>query len=356
MDLLTHGLLGAAVAQALFTRRIPGRPWAIGMFAALLPDLDVLFALRSDPLTATLLHRHFSHALAFAPVWALAASLPFVFRERYRPYRGWVFSAALAGVMSHVSLDACTFYGTCLWWPVSARRVALDWVALIDPLVTLPLLLGVWYAGRKHLTWPAAAALALSLGYLGFAALQHERAMDAQRRIAESRGHSIARGRVMPTLGQTLRWRSVYEHEGRLYADGLRLGVTPTFFQGRSVRRLKADDLPDDIPGAARLRGEFERFEWFADGYTARSPVNPSLIADMRISLEHGDFRPLWGVRIISEDADTSLAFIHTTSSPMRDVGRLWRDLTGDHGYLKLPEPAVIARHSHSRDQQSSAP
>src|SRR5690625_7584643 len=75
MDIVTHGLMGALVAQVVCK---PGQRRAaigIGVVAGLLPDVDTLIRSAEDPLLALSMHRHFTHSLLFAPVGAALAAL-----------------------------------------------------------------------------------------------------------------------------------------------------------------------------------------------------------------------------------------------------------------------------------------
>ena len=47
---------------------------------------------------------------------------------------------AIMGTLSHGLLDACTSYGTRLYWPFSQYRESWDLISIIDPLFTLPML------------------------------------------------------------------------------------------------------------------------------------------------------------------------------------------------------------------------
>ena len=44
------------------------------------------------------------------------------------------------GYATHGLLDACTSYGTQLFWPFSDERVAWNNSSIVDPLFTLPIL------------------------------------------------------------------------------------------------------------------------------------------------------------------------------------------------------------------------
>ena len=157
MDLLTQGILGAAASQALLGRRLPRAAAIIGFVAGLLADADIFIRPASDPLGGLTYHRHFTHSLLFIPLGALIAAIPFFFVPSLRAQRKLVYLAALAAYATHGLLDACTSYGTMLFWPFSDVRIAWDLIAIIDPAFTLPLLLGIIIAlWRKH---PAAVRI-----------------------------------------------------------------------------------------------------------------------------------------------------------------------------------------------------
>ncbi|MGH8729904.1 MAG: metal-dependent hydrolase, partial [Burkholderiales bacterium] len=201
MDPITQGLLGAAAAQALMGRRLGPRAALIGGVAGVLPDADVLIGSPSDPLLAIEYHRQFTHALAFIPVGGLIAALPWFVRRRNRLEWKPILAATTAAYATHGLLDACTTYGTQLFWPFSAHRIAFNWISVIDPLFTLVLLVGVGLAVRGRTQRPAAVALALCSVYLGIGAWQEEQALAAQAKIVHTRGHDIVRREVFPTIG-----------------------------------------------------------------------------------------------------------------------------------------------------------
>src|SRR5690606_13008368 len=115
-------------------------------------------------------HRHFTHALAFVPLGALvcAAVLHRFVRKRlrFRETYLWCF----LGFASHGLLDACTTYGTLLFWPFSDVRVAFGIVAAIDPLFTLPVAALVAAAAWRNRIAYGALAVAWACAYLSVAA------------------------------------------------------------------------------------------------------------------------------------------------------------------------------------------
>lgn len=127
MDILTHGLLGGALAQSCSTKAETRSATLVGFLAALLADADARIQSDSDPLLTLEYHRQFTHSLIFIPVGALFVSLILwpVFK-RFGQSLGFrrIYRYALLGCATSGVLDACTSYGTHLLWPFSDERVA----------------------------------------------------------------------------------------------------------------------------------------------------------------------------------------------------------------------------------------
>jgi inner membrane protein len=299
MDPLTHALLGGVAAHALLPRRLAGRAWMVGAAAALLPDADVLIRSAADPLLAIEHHRGFTHALAFAPLGAAVAALPWLAARPMRAERGALYLAALVGYASHGPLDAATTYGTQLLWPFAAVRSAWHLVSIIDPLVTLLLAVGLAVSLRVRTAAPAVAALLACAAYLGLGGVQRERALAYQARLAVERGHDRTRGAVFPTVANRLVWRSLYLDGDSLHAERLRVPFRggPTAGDGYRVARLREADLPAGLRGDPRILRDFRRFAWFSDGWLARAPADTGMIGDARYSLRADAYEPVWGIR-----------------------------------------------------------
>src|SRR5690606_28787987 len=104
-------------------------------------------------------------------------------------------------------------------------RVGWDIIAVVDPMVTLPLLVSLGWGLFRKKTGLAVMVLALVGGYLCLGFIQHRRATAVQAELATIRGHFPVRNQVMPTLGNLLVWRALYLHEGRIYSDRVRVGI-----------------------------------------------------------------------------------------------------------------------------------
>lgn len=157
MDPVTHGIAGALVGKAFFSKDTRGaldRPSTarVAVFAstlgAVFPDVDVFVeAFSHDPLGIARYHRGFTHSFIGLPVFALAlAALTrwFFLRDSRRPDRkdctppsfAWLFLIYAAGIASHILLDGLTSFGTRMLNPFSKDRVAWDFVFIIDFILT----------------------------------------------------------------------------------------------------------------------------------------------------------------------------------------------------------------------------
>ena len=333
MDPLTHALAGATLAWAATGHRLGRRSLAISATAALLPDIDVLIRSAADPLLAIEHHRGFTHSLLFIPLGGLVAALPFAVRLDRRRWR-WAVLAGILAYASHTFLDAATTYGTQWFWPFSRLRVGLDVVSIIDPLFTLVCMAGLiaaWLARRRIVV----VALALCVAWLAAGFVQRERAVAAQAQLASARGDRPDRGEVFPTIGNTLVWRSIYESDGILRIDRIRVP-----WLGDSTYAA-VDAVPLTTAGAAqrdaRLRRDFERFAWFSGGWTARAPNDATVIGDARYSMRTDRYEPVWGIRL-RPGSDPPIAWVDRSRERDPDVAQLWNEILGrDPSFRPLP-------------------
>jgi inner membrane protein len=298
MDIVTQGLLGAALAQAAAPPSQTRAATVVGFCAGVLPDADALLRSSADPLLFLDWHRHFTHALAFVPAGALIAAIllaPFYLRGlgAARLYGYALLGYALSGL-----LDACTSYGTHLWWPFSDERVAWSIIAIVDPVFSGILLVGVIVVLRKTRASSARIALVLSGIYLAFGLYQHDRALAIAHTLAAERGHAPARLLVKPTFANLILWRSLYVVDDEVYADAVRIVplAEHRLYQGEHQKLVGSSSLGDWGESNALARTDFERFERFADGFVVRHPSRPQLLGDARFALLPNSLQPLWGI------------------------------------------------------------
>ena len=337
MDPVSHALLGAASGYAATGAR-SRIAMLVGAAAALLPDVDVLIGSDTDPLLTLEFHRQFTHSLIAAPFGAAVAAGAIWLATKRREALKPLFIAALVGYVSAILLDACTSFGTQLLWPFSDRRIAASIVAVIDPVVTVVLAVGVIVALRAASAKAAGVAVAVMLAYLAFGWLQRERAEGLVERAAASRGHAVQQHEVKPTLGNVLLWRSVYLSGKDYVVDAARVGLfsAPVLYAGGSARRVEPIDLVPPLTLNSVQAADVVRFARVSEGYLARHPSRPNVIGDIRYSMLPNDTRPLWAIEIFPEREEHHVAF-HT-----------FREWTGTDrarffGMLRGVEPASLA-------------
>ena len=340
MDPLSHVLLGASLGYTAFARKI-GRTGAwVGGLAAFIPDADIFIRSKTDPLLAIEYHRHFTHALLFAPIGAALVAAIALLRPGHRPQALALWGCATFAYLSHCFLDAATSYGTQLLWPFSNQRFGGDVISIIDPIFTLTLAIALTWSLINQRRRPAVVGLIFGLGYLALGVTQHARAAAAQAALAHARGHAREHFEVMPTMGNNLVWRALYIHRGRIHSDRIRVGwfASPTARSGWSLPVVRPGDLRP-AEAARNQHRSFERFAWFSDGWVGRSPNDESVLGDMRYSLSAEAFDPIWGIRFTASTAPVEIAWVNRTRDRKVNPAELWHEIIGrDPRFLPLDD------------------
>jgi len=319
MDLLTQGLVGSAAAQSFCRPKAQHRVAFYGAIAGMAPDLDALISSAADPLLNLDYHRHFSHSLAFIPVGAsiVALLIWLVFRRRFEFSEIWI--ACLLGYATHGLLDACTSYGTHLWWPFALDRVSWNLVSIIDPLFSLPLLtLTVWGAWRSRVWFPRAAAIFCTC-YLVFAFAQHRQAESAQRMLIAQRDHMAVRQVVKPSIGNVFLHRSVYLHDGVYHVDAIHVvpGFAPKIYPGGKVDAYTFTQTNRDVA----------RFDRLSNGFLCQHPEAAHVIGDIRYGMLPTSTVPLWGIKINRAQPDEPARFVKYREANKADLNRFYQML-----------------------------
>jgi inner membrane protein len=303
MDPLTQGIVGVAASQ-LVSRRVEKVAAAvIGFLSGMAADLDVLISSSTDPLLFLEFHRHFTHALVFIPIGALICTIFFrvIFiswfkRSQLSFQRTYLFS--FVGYATHAVIDACTTYGTQLFWPFSDMRVAWNNVSVIDPLFTLPLLIITVLALSKRSTAMAIFGAVYAFTYLGLGLVQNHRVSDVAEQLALSRGHAPNNLGVKPSFANIIVWKSVYEHQGRYYIDAVRMVGSAKVYPGTSVEKLEIDKHFTWLDEGSQQAEDIERFRWFSNHHLGLDPQNSNRIIDVRYSLIPNQVTGMWGITL----------------------------------------------------------
>ena len=270
MDSVTQIVLAASLSAAIAPAENRRAALLAGAALGTLPDLDSfpLLLVTDNPVSLMTEHRGFTHSLLVLPliglfIWWLCNRYGRRGRVRASPVR-W-FWAIQAALFTHPLLDACTVYGTQLWWPFTPHPAMWASIFIIDPLYTIWLLLGcciALIAGARPFAQKAlVAGLVISSLYLTWSFVAKAQADHAAREALASLGHADAPYFSQPAPLNTLLWRSVVmtddgflEGERSLVADE---GPTEFKFYPSDTEALEA---VRDFPNVQRLL-------WFNRGF-----------------------------------------------------------------------------------------
>ncbi|MEO0794806.1 MAG: metal-dependent hydrolase [Verrucomicrobiota bacterium] len=329
MDPLSQVSLGAAAAALASNDQSIRRALVVGAIAGGLPDLDVLISSSKDPLISLKFHRHFTHALLFAPVIGLlvAISAKYLFYSRRWALKE-LFVFATLGAISHGLLDACTSYGTMLYLPLNSHRESWDLISIIDPIFTLPLVMLIGLAFIRKYANFAKAGLILCASYLLFGFVQRERATSYAYELAELRGVDVESVTARPSFANTILWRLVVEDNRHYYVDAVWLMpfFNPTLYEGSQVERIDTKQL---VEAASTQANDIQRFNHFSQGYLYLAPNHQQVLGDLRYSLFPDSIEPLWGIRIDPEHPDEHVELVNFRKPSKEAFNRLWSMIQG---------------------------
>jgi len=284
LDSITQAVLGATVATVCVPKQHRRKAVLVGGMLGTLPDLDVFIDYGDDVANFTN-HRGFSHSLFI--LFPFSLLLWGILRQFYHPVRTapkpWLIAILLA-LITHPLLDAHTAYGTQLFWPLSSSPVMWSTIFIIDPLYTLPLLIGIIIILIKPRAAWAARSLALGLiistSYLAWtwtAKLYVENQIAAA--VVENK--ESTRIFVTPTLFSSLLWRSVVIQDDH-YAEAYYSFLNPK----RSIT-FNAYSSNKALFDASKKLWAAQRLDWFAQGFIKTEIVNDHLvISDLRMGFE----------------------------------------------------------------------
>ncbi len=212
MDSVSQIALGSALAIATLGRRTAVWKAALwGAVAGTLPDLDVLID-HGNALANMVNHRGNSHSLLY--LLALSPLLGWCIARLHGEgalWRRWALAMALV-LVTHPILDWFTIYGTQLLRPFSNQAYGLGSIFVIDPLYTLPLLVGVGIAlCRKSFAGLRANQIGLLLSslYLGWSVLAQQHAISVAQASLAAQRIEAPQLLVTATPLNTLLWRAV---------------------------------------------------------------------------------------------------------------------------------------------------
>lgn len=288
MDSLSQMALGAALSVAIMRRRVaPWKAALVGAVAGTLPDLDTLVHY-TDAVDNMTRHRADSHALLYLALFApILAGVVSWLSGTFAQWRWWWLAMSLA-LLTHPLLDYFTIYGTQLLRPLTSTPFGLGSLFIIDPLYTLPLLVGLiitlWRSRKDtgHNTLSANAwGLGLSTAYLLWSVgaqtyVKHQ--VEQQLTVQQQQAYSVM---VTPAPFNTVLWRVVLRSETD-YQEGFY-----SLFDGSRPVRFQAFAHDASLAHALQDLPQVQRMVWFTHGfYIVRRQGDRAILSDVRMGQE----------------------------------------------------------------------
>ncbi len=367
MDIVTQGLLGAAIGQAGFQKKLGKKAVFWGMIGGIIPDLDIVSQLSKHNIDHLIWHRSFTHSLWFGPVLGLVLGLAlnhYYHRKELKDAKAhWVWLMILA-IFTHPLLDLFTSYGTQLLAPFSNHRFVIDALPIVDPFYSVPLLLAtimgaVWgYQSQKSIK-TAVIALCFSTLYIGYSYQQNEKAKEMAMVALEQYHIEYDSVQAYPTLFQPWLRRFVAKNATHAYTG--ELSTLHVNANGGAIIREQPNFKDPAIDAFINDHPAAKTFTWFAMGqvwpqvWTTPSGGKVVTLWDLRypdfhlydtqaFKREHlgTGIDALWGIRVHYDASGRSheQAYQYSREVPT-DVWVLWKTIWKKT--LDRSRPAVSA-------------
>ena len=294
MDLITQGILGAAIGQVGFQRDFGKKALVYGTFIGMLPDADVLSRLSSDMCAEMLHHRGITHSLFFAPVVSPIMAHFLNKIHKSNNFSAWLWLCFWA-LITHPLLDVFTVYGTQLLAPFSTHRFSFCAIHIVDLFYSIPLLLSViiGFFIKKNLRFSqilSAIMLLLTSCYLFTGIILRD--LDISYALKK-----FSNCRKIESFPIGNFWRKIVVEEDQRIHIAFRGIVT-----GSSRGPLWHTFEKADVSKKLMAKREVKIFYWFTDGWVL--PVcegNSLMLRDIRFGGQK-DILGYWGLEVDSDN------------------------------------------------------
>jgi len=344
MDSLTQATLGAAVGHLCWNKKIGNKALLLGAIGGTIPDLDIILYPFLDDIQRLYWHRGESHSIWFVLFGSLVTGwlLSRYFKGGKIPFHSAVLGALLI-YGTHILIDYFTVYGTQLLAPFSRTAFALGNFFIIDPLFTLPLLLGCAVAAISKPPLGAranVAGLTLATCYMVWS-FSAQIIADQTFRLALSKENThINRQRTTAGPFTTFLWRHVAETD-----DGFFLGYWSIFDSPNKTIQFYHIPRRADLVEKISETGTFAVVKWFSQGwwYAVEDGNNLVKVVDLRfgaIPSAHGhshrewDWPFAWKFDLQTPQDKSLLSVLPDVDAPLHTLGLLaGRIMGGENWY-----------------------
>jgi membrane-bound metal-dependent hydrolase YbcI (DUF457 family) len=174
-----------------------------------------------------------------------------------RTFLSATFAAPLFAALFHIAMDACQSEGVALFWPLSSRRIAADWLPSLDPWILTILIAAIALPELLRLVSDEIGAkdkqprgrigaiigLIAVVFYVGARASLHSDALAAIQ-ARTYRGESPRRVGAFPESLSPFTWHGIVETESALHQVTVNAGPGASFDPESSVTLYKPEPSP----------------------------------------------------------------------------------------------------------------
>ncbi|MCR9289794.1 MAG: metal-dependent hydrolase [Bacteroidetes bacterium] len=265
MDSLTQGVLGAAIGEAILGKKMGNKGALVGAIVATIPDLDVILYLFYDQFEMLSIHRGFSHSIVFSTLGAfliafILSKIKWFYNIKFRIQLLFSWLA----LFTHILLDTFTAYGTQLLLPFSDVRLGFDSINVVDPIYTVPLIIGLLLSLWINRSKPSRSkfnkwGLIISSVYLIFTLLNKENVKSKFTKQLLNQNIEYSSLLTMPVGIANVNWYGVAKGNDSLYMQKYSIisGFEDTF-QAFPINESYLNEIDNDIA---------EKMRWFAKGF-----------------------------------------------------------------------------------------
>ncbi len=286
MDSLTQIALGGAVGYAVLGNKVGRKALIWGAVLGTLPDVDIFLPYAGE-VEAFTYHRGFSHSLlVYLLLSPIITWLILKLHTGTRQYAKQWFWLVLLSLSTHAILDSFTVYGTQLMWPLTEYPFGVSNLFIVDPLYTLPLLLGLAFSLFPRVKMMTARrmnlyGLVLSSIYICWSLIAKV-VIDQKVEVAlQNRNIQTDLYISTPAPLSTLLWRVVVMSDDRYYE-----GYTSVFDSPQDLS-LNAYHTYPELLNEIQTEWGVERLRWFTKGfYSVRQKAEKIVLSDLRMGME----------------------------------------------------------------------
>lgn len=289
MDSLTHVVLGGSVAHLFWHKSLGRKSFAFGAILGTLPDLDIIFYPFLNQTQKLYWHRGEFHSIFF--IFLASFLITKIFAKKSATYNlseKRLFAGLFFIFFTHVAIDYFTVYGTQILSPVSRYGFARGNLFIIDPMYTIPLLLGMLTAlliNEKARFKASLTGILISSVYLLFSLGSHFYADHLFKKQLASKNIKPSKSITSATPMNTLLWRHL-----SLTDKGILVGYF-SLISKNSKDEIKFDLIKrnEELIKPFENQPNIKAIKWFSKGFWVAELKDDVLtVSDLRF----GELRP----------------------------------------------------------------